>query len=125
MATHFGKEEKKKWRINGSNCVVRHGQISWVFLIRIENTSDEEISVSSTIYLLSTVAKELFSVASYSPIKEYAKDCVAVLSKLNDKTKVTLHRINYRTSNGINYQLEDLCSEQDTENMMEIKTNNA
>ena len=88
-----------------------HNLLYKTFLIRIENTSDETISVSSAIYLLSTVAKELLSVASFSPNKDYAKDCVAVLAKLNDKMKVTLHRINYRTCDEINYQLKDLCSE--------------
>ena len=94
------------------------------FLIRIENTSDEEISISHTVYLLSTVAKELFLVANFSSSEEYAKDCVEVLSKTNNNIKVTLHRINYRHENEINYQLDDLYSGQDNTKLEKGETNN-
>lgn len=77
-------------------------------LIRLENTSDEEISIQNSVFLLSTVAKELLTIATITTSEEYAKDCVTFL-KRNDRIKVTLHRINYRTEKEINFQLENLC----------------
>ena len=80
------------------------------YLIRIENTTDGETEIKISVYLLSTVAKELFAVVDSQCIEEYAKDCVRVLSKQNSSVKVSLHRINYRHGNEINYQLEALFS---------------
>ena len=79
-------------------------------LILISNLTDKEIDISFTVYLLSSAAKELLASADYSFSEEYAKDCVRILSKQNDGIKVTLHKINYREGNNINYQLEDLCA---------------
>lgn len=81
------------------------------FLIMMENPTDEEQTIKTSIYLLTSVAKELRKVAIFASYEEYAKDCVRILKGINSNARITLHRINYIINSEINYQLEDLCSE--------------
>ena len=77
----------------------------------MENPTDEVQTIKTSIYLLTSVAKELRKVAIIASYEEYAKECARILKGINSNAKVTLHRINYIINSEVNYQLEDLCSE--------------
>lgn len=81
-------------------------------LLLIENPTDDEITISFEIFLLSSVAKELLVVSNATVIEEYAKECVKALSEQNKSVKITLHKINNISVNQIYYQKEDLCSKE-------------
>jgi len=72
-------------------------------LLLLENTTDDEISIAPSVFLLSSVAKELLTVANVSMDEEYAKECAQFLASLNNKVKITLHKINYISENEINF----------------------
>lgn len=79
-----------------------------VFLIRMKNTSEEEVSFSCSVYLLSNSAKELMEITKNYGIEEYAKDCVSFLLKQNEKICISLHRINYIIGDKVNMEIKDL-----------------
>lgn len=91
-----------------------HKSINLIYktlLILIGNPTEEETKIVTPVFLLTSSAKELLTVANVIPNVEYAKECVKALSKLSNQAKITLHRINYKTDKEINYNLEDLCTE--------------
>ena len=83
------------------------------YIILLKNTQQNCVDISLSIYVLSSVGKELLSISNIQYNENTVKEITTKMKKrLNrdtqKKLQITLHKINYILNNQINYELEDL-----------------
>lgn len=83
------------------------------YLIILKNLQQTPLDIHLSIYVLSSVGRELFSICNIQYEEKTVKEITIKLKNLVDretkkKVQITLHKINYIINNQVNYQLQDL-----------------
>lgn len=78
------------------------------YLLIMDNPTDEDIKISFSVYVFTSVAQELQKVVAINRDEEYVKESSRYLSKQNDSLISTLHKVISIYEKGIQYQVGNI-----------------